>query len=246
MSIRVMTQVWANSRQKGNALLMLLAIADFADDQGYAHPGIETLAEKSRMSERNTRYVLATLVASGELELSRGTGPRGCNEYQIKLSQNLELFAPRGATASGEAKISGGARARTQGVQKQPQRGATAIAPEPLTVIKPSVVAQAASQPVDNPLSGQKATTEAWNAYCEMMFGTYQVEPPRNAKSMGQLSNLIGRVGRDDAVALIRFYFTQKNNFYSTVKHSLDVLLKDSNKLLITMKQVERAARQAA
>lgn len=38
MSIRVMSSVWANSKQSGNDLLVLLALADFADDRGVAFP----------------------------------------------------------------------------------------------------------------------------------------------------------------------------------------------------------------
>ena len=41
MSIRVMTQVWDTSEQKGSALLLLLALADHAADDGFCWPGIQ-------------------------------------------------------------------------------------------------------------------------------------------------------------------------------------------------------------
>ncbi len=34
MSIKIMSAVWRYSKAKGSALLVLLAIADFANDQG--------------------------------------------------------------------------------------------------------------------------------------------------------------------------------------------------------------------
>lgn len=77
MSIRIMTQVWAHSQQKGSALLLLLAIADFADDDGEAWPGIPTLAKKIRMSERQTVRLRQRLYESGELELVAEGGGRG-------------------------------------------------------------------------------------------------------------------------------------------------------------------------
>ena len=36
MSVRTMAKVWESSRHAGSDLLMLLAIADFADDDGNA------------------------------------------------------------------------------------------------------------------------------------------------------------------------------------------------------------------
>jgi hypothetical protein len=34
MSIEVMTRVWANSKQKGSALLLMVSIADYANERG--------------------------------------------------------------------------------------------------------------------------------------------------------------------------------------------------------------------
>jgi hypothetical protein len=85
MSVRAMARVWAESRHSGSELLMLLAIADFADDQGNAYPAVATLAEKCRMKPRNANYVLAALQASGELKVTLNGGPRGSNRYKVML-----------------------------------------------------------------------------------------------------------------------------------------------------------------
>lgn len=69
MSIRIMADVWAFAPQKGSKLLLLLAIADFADDDGKAFPSLETLSKKIRMSERNTQYLLRTLEKEGALKI---------------------------------------------------------------------------------------------------------------------------------------------------------------------------------
>ena len=80
MSIRVMSRVWDESEQKGSALLLLLAIADYAhDDGGGAYPGVDTLAKKTRLSVRQTQRVIQQLADSGELEIQRSAGPRGVN-----------------------------------------------------------------------------------------------------------------------------------------------------------------------
>lgn len=85
MSVRTSAAVWERSQHSGTHLLMLLAIGDFADDEGRAYPSVPTLARKCRMKERNARYILAELVDSGELSIQRGKGPRGSNVYRIKL-----------------------------------------------------------------------------------------------------------------------------------------------------------------
>ena len=74
---------------------MLLAIADFADDDGRAYPAVPTLAKKCRMKPRNTNYVLAALKSSGELHIGMQEGPRGTNLYRIALNRlGVQSSAP--------------------------------------------------------------------------------------------------------------------------------------------------------
>jgi hypothetical protein len=94
MSVRTMARVWEFSKNKGNDLLMLLAIADFADDDGRAYPSVSTLAEKCRMKPRNASAILSALRASGELDVRMNEGPRGANMYRIVLSaQPMQIHA---------------------------------------------------------------------------------------------------------------------------------------------------------
>lgn len=84
MSIRVMSRVWDNSAAKGSALLVLLAIADFAsDDGGNAYPSIPTLAKKVRMSERQVQRIVNTLADVGELVVIPGPTKTSSNSYQV-------------------------------------------------------------------------------------------------------------------------------------------------------------------
>ena len=92
MSLKAMSHVWEHSEQRGSRLLMLLAIADFADDHGIAYPGIERLARKTRMSERNAQMTLRALEQAGELLIETGKGietGHGCtNRYNLKRYQD--------------------------------------------------------------------------------------------------------------------------------------------------------------
>ncbi len=76
MSIKVMTRVWELSRHKGSELLLMLALADWANDDGVCWPSIPTLARKVRMSERQVQRMVRDLVASHELyaDTKKGRG----------------------------------------------------------------------------------------------------------------------------------------------------------------------------
>lgn len=118
MSIRTMTAVWERSTLSGTELLLLLAVADHADDNGIAWPSVESLANKVRMSERACRYLLPKIAATGELVIERNAGPKGCNLFRVQVLQGCNSF--RGAkTGKGGAKNGKG--------------GAIAVAPESST-----------------------------------------------------------------------------------------------------------------
>jgi hypothetical protein len=83
MSIAVMSRVWANSQSKGGDLLVLLAIADFAHDNGVAFPSVPTLAKKSRLTARQVSTILKRLQDRGELSVQTNKGPHGTNLYRV-------------------------------------------------------------------------------------------------------------------------------------------------------------------
>jgi hypothetical protein len=83
MSIKIMSIVWAKAPVDSGALLVLLALADNADDTGKAFPGVPYLAAKARMSERNVQLCLRKLADAGFIRIHHRGGPSGANKYQI-------------------------------------------------------------------------------------------------------------------------------------------------------------------
>ena len=79
-----MSWVWDNATVEGTALLMLLAIADHANDDGVCWPSIGTLASKARVGERQAQRLVAALEESGAIEIERGVGRRHTSIYRIK------------------------------------------------------------------------------------------------------------------------------------------------------------------
>jgi hypothetical protein len=143
-----MTLVWSKSRNKRTALLLELAIADFAHDNGRgAWPSVPTLAKKTRMSERNVQLLADKLVESGEVSIEEGGGPYGTNAYAInvKLLESLpdpeaeeepieggEKFSPPGeeSCAAGENARENDAENFTSPVKKRAEK-TRGISPNP-------------------------------------------------------------------------------------------------------------------
>lgn len=90
MSLSALTHVWKHSKAKGSALLVMLALADYADDEGQSYPSVKTLSIKTRMSPRNVQKVIQKLITTGELCVVTGRGIPTANG-----STNLYKLTPR-------------------------------------------------------------------------------------------------------------------------------------------------------
>lgn len=102
MSITVMSQVWEHSQQSGSSLLLLLAIADYSNEDGEAWPSVPTLAKKCRVSERRIQQMLRTLQDAGELIITddRRYGKMS-NTFRIVISATVKPTSPM--KSNGEA-----------------------------------------------------------------------------------------------------------------------------------------------
>jgi hypothetical protein len=87
MSIRLMTEVWSRYPKGGNKKLVLLALADYANDDGYCWPGVDLIAVKCNVSRRYVQQVTAELVDDGWLEIGVNQGPHNANMYQVKVPE---------------------------------------------------------------------------------------------------------------------------------------------------------------
>jgi len=93
MSIKRMVAVWEHSQASRNALLLLLALSDNADDDGYCWPGIEYLAHKIRMTPQSVINLTARLEELGELHVLHNR--RYGNKYLVTTGFTTEAeFMP--------------------------------------------------------------------------------------------------------------------------------------------------------
>lgn len=72
MSIKAMTWVWdsAPKKFKSTKLLVLLAIADHCNDDGFCYPGVKRLAHKARISHTRCQDIIRELKEDGVLAVS--------------------------------------------------------------------------------------------------------------------------------------------------------------------------------
>lgn len=106
MSIKAMTFIWEHSEQNNTRLLMLLAIADHCNDEGFCWPGIESLGKKARLEAYNSALaMIRKLEEAGELASVSEPGklnyfylPKYCKYAGIdvdKLKERLEKMSNR-------------------------------------------------------------------------------------------------------------------------------------------------------
>jgi hypothetical protein len=100
MSIELTTAVWKHSKQKSGGLLVLLAIADYANKEGIAWPAVSTLAKKTRMSPRNVQRWLRKIEGDGELITIQNQSGHCTNRFRIcvresRLISNSDDCDPR-------------------------------------------------------------------------------------------------------------------------------------------------------
>lgn len=69
----------------------------------------------------------------------------------------------------------------------------------------------------------------------------YGATYPPSAKANGQLSQVVARVGAEAAPAVIEFYLAIADPWYVKMKHSLDLLVRDCEKLFIDLQQARGA-----
>lgn len=83
VSLKVSQYVWKYSKHRGTTKLLLLALADFANDSGICWPSANTLSGRIGETERHTRALLKKLVEDGDLIVAPGGGRGNTTKYGI-------------------------------------------------------------------------------------------------------------------------------------------------------------------
>lgn len=83
MSIKIMSWVWDNSPYEGKQLLIHLALADWASDEGLCWPNQETIARKCRCSVETVRTTTRRMQDDGLLSIVEESKGRGTSHKYV-------------------------------------------------------------------------------------------------------------------------------------------------------------------
>lgn len=98
-----MSLVWANGPLPPHQRLMMLALADNANDRGLSWPSVSTLAQKCSVKERAAQYTLQSLQSDGWLSIEERPGRS--NYYRVnvdRLTHAMECTPATDCTGAAE------------------------------------------------------------------------------------------------------------------------------------------------
>lgn len=206
MSIKLMSEIWESGPQNISERMVLLALADYANDAGTCWPSISGIQKKSCLSERGVQTVIRRLQDAGWIEIEAGGGRKNANLYRIKTPQRLH---PAG-------------NAPPQMDAETPQMTAVnpaGAAPEPLRTIKePSEIKRAAQFP-ENWMPNEK--TIEWcisKQYDETQIGQMVEDCVNHHRGKGNTFKCFESAFRTWASHQIKFHGTPEQQRNKHVK----------------------------
>lgn len=170
MSIKLMSAIWERAPQKGAELLVLLALADWANDRGECDPSYNQLAEKARVDRRRAIRLVSKLIKDKAITVAEGQGFSFGKQGTSNLIKVVAPPPPSGAETTGGSGLcttggSGAGTTRGSGTgtthNGQQQRSTATVntnnAPQPPTVQAGQPGGQVADSTV--PTRGSGSTT---------------------------------------------------------------------------------------
>lgn len=222
---------------------VLLILGNRADEQGYLFPSVNWVCERTGLSRRTVQTHLQTLEKRNLLTRDvrvREDGGRTSDYMQLPLmspgfafeNPGADSAPPRAMAARGGRNVGDGGGAMAAPYTQDDTQDQKKGTPTPQ---KPGEGEQLVlTEP--HPPKPPTPTAAAWQAYKAAIRKRYGVEPPMSPKAMGQLSQLVARVGAENAVAVVEHYVGTQKPYYQAQKHPIDTLLKDCHSLYMEMK----------
>lgn len=200
-------------------------------------PSIERLTEESGLSRRAVLTHLAAAAEQGWI------CKRDRPEKNGQGWRRIEYFSliPKGIEEAVKSWAEGGARGALPSkkvvhvVPKGGARGAPKVVHHVHLSSSVEDVKEDGGGGVPPPAGQPTPVARAFQAYSEGIKRKYNADYPPSAKANGQLANVVARVGGDNVLAVVGWYLGSRNKFYGQVKHSLDYLVRDCEKLFLEL-----------
>lgn len=203
MSIKIMQEAWDHSQVSQGTLLVLLALADSADERSReCWPSIASIAKKARLSERQVQRCIMELVEHCVLVVFPNAGRSGSNLFRISEVSNWH----------GD-KMSGGDAHVTGGVTPMSPGGVTPMSPKPSlrTINEPSSMSDddlfseiETIAPRPTVVAEKRKTEEDFDRFWRVFPAGRKTDKPKAAAIFGQI--VAGKhklISKTDAEAII-------------------------------------------
>ena len=195
MSVRIMSKVWDSQLGSHTEKLVLLALADNANDEGLCWPSRKTIARKCDLSETAVRNQIKEFESAGLISITETGGGHLSNRYQFDL-QKLDEMAGGVTALGGQRRDPVGQCRDPQGATALPAGGNGVRTNHKETKIKPSV-----EPPIAFPIPLQ--TTEFTAAWLEWTEHRKQKRIPLTELSVKKQLKFLESFGSERAVELI-------------------------------------------
>lgn len=192
MSIRLMSEIWAEGPADGVERFVLLAIADHANDEGFCYPSTAGIAAKCCLDRRTVQRKVKALKEAGWLTIFEQQGPNGKNLLQVH-------FPDQGGAAQRRPPEEQGRQAAAGGAAHSRQGGGTAP-PEPSSNHQLTVSGDAPARDANSDLqkSDKKAPAKETRKKRRTEIGYWQPD------DQDRLDAALHMYGKSDATALAR------------------------------------------
>lgn len=260
MSMMLMVKSFGVKVGNASRKLVLIKLADNANDKGECWPSYQHIADQCEISKRSAMKHIDALCEAGLIVKRSRKGVKGnsTNIYVLNLEGEIsapltsegEQDSPEGEESAlgGEYSAPGGSEESAPGISHSFE---SVIEPviEPVapdakaTVAAGNVVAiRSADKPrceIPHDMPGPKdpnaKTFKAWANYAMAYRRRYRVYPIWNQKTAGQVGQLVDRVGKELAPAIAAYYLNMNTQFYVTKNHPVGLLLADCEAIATQM-----------
>ncbi|RUR38515.1 helix-turn-helix domain-containing protein [Vreelandella populi] len=260
MSMMLMVKAFGVKVGNASRKLVLIKLADNANDKGECWPSYQHIADQCEISKRSAMKHIDALCESGLVIKRSRKGVKGNSTNIYLLNLEGEISAPlkvegeqdalegEESALGSENSALGGSEESAPGIshsfESVNEPSSEPVAPDAeAPVAAGNVVAiRSADKPrcaipkdMPGPKDPDAKTFKAWANYAITYRRRYTVYPIWNQKTAGQMGQLVDRVGKDLAPAVAAYYLSMNNQFYVNKHHPVGSLLADCEAIATQM-----------
>ena len=261
MSMTLMVKAFGVKVGNASRKLVLIKLADNANDKGECWPSYQHIADQCEISRRSAMNHIEALCESGLVVKRSRKGVKGNSTNVYLLNLDGEIPAPptksEGAdnslggenSALGSETVSlGGGENSAPGISHSfesviepssepvaPDAEATVAAGNVVAIRSPDKPRCELPADMPGPKDPNAKTFKAWANYAMAYRRRYRVFPIWNQKTAGQMGQLVDRVGKELAPAVAAYYLSMNTQFYVTKNHPVGLMLADCEAIATQM-----------